>query len=126
MAGSRATTCIVISLVLAGAVPVTAHAAICPEKVVCQESRHLYPSWSSDGTRIVFAAYRVYENAIYSMNADGTDLHRIGPGGDAERTGTDYANRTYPTLSPDGVRIAYSRSANGQPSDIYVSPIPIT
>lgn len=127
MAGSRTIACrIVITVVLCAAVAATVQAAICPEKVLCQESRHLYPSWSPDGTRIVLASYRGYENAIVSVNADGTDLHRIGPLGDAEHTGPEYALRTYPTLSPDGTRLAYSRSPNGQPSDLFVSPVTIT
>jgi TolB protein len=49
------------------------------------------PAWSPDGTKMAF--FRSGEaSGIYVMNADGTDQHRVGPGG-------------RPSWSPDGTKI---------------------
>ncbi len=53
------------------------------------------PAWSPDGTRIAFNSRRDGVAGIWSMNADGSDQHRLGDGAD-------------PSWSPDGGRIAFS------------------
>src|ERR1700694_1411441 len=65
--------------------------------------RNQYPSWSPDGTRIAFTAFRngtdnTYVN-IYVMNADGTGLIRLT---------TDAGNDIEPAWSPDGTQIAFA------------------
>jgi Tol biopolymer transport system component len=56
------------------------------------EGNAFHPDWSPDGTRIVFW---LEDQAIYIMNADGSDLHRVTePGGQ-------------PSFTPDGRHIVY-------------------
>jgi Tol biopolymer transport system component/imidazolonepropionase-like amidohydrolase len=63
------------------------------------------PSWSPDGTRLAFQAYRASTWQIWTIKADGTALtaQTWGPFDDRE-----------PSWSPDGTRIAFSsdRAAN--------------
>jgi len=60
-----------------------------PQRLVAYD-----PSWSSDGTRIVFEAWRDHENAsIYIINVDGSGLQELA------------ASATSPSWSPDGSRI---------------------
>src|SRR2546421_964560 len=53
------------------------------------------PSWSPDGRRIAFQAYRDSTWQIWTVNADGTDLKPV--------TSTAYDDRE-PAWSPDGTR----------------------
>ena len=64
--------------------------------------------WHPDGQRIVFT--RVARNSggitttsIWVMNADGTDITEIVPGGDE-------VSVSHPRISPDGQRISYERA----------------
>jgi Tol biopolymer transport system component len=77
-----------------------------------------YPSWSPDGTKIVFDSDRENKTAaIYVMDADGTNVtHLTKPG--------SKASETHPAWSPDGKKIAFVRHENGsnqsdQSGDIY-------
>src|SRR6185436_8587984 len=62
------------------------------------------PSWSPDGTRIAFQAYRTSTWQIWTVKADGTDLRPVtsGPYDDRE-----------PAWSPDGRQIAFSSDRSG-------------
>jgi len=56
------------------------------------------PSWSPDGTRILFSSDQSDDYEIWSMSADGTDRKQL-----TSRTGLD----TLPRQSPDGTKIVY-------------------
>jgi Tol biopolymer transport system component/imidazolonepropionase-like amidohydrolase len=62
------------------------------------------PSWSPDGKRIAFQAYRDSTWQIWTSNADGNDPKAVtlGPYDDRE-----------PAWSPDGARIAFSSDRSG-------------
>ena len=62
------------------------------------------PTWSSDGRRIAFQAYRSNTWNIWTVNRDGSDLRQVtwGPFDDRE-----------PHWSPDGTRIAFSSDRSG-------------
>jgi Tol biopolymer transport system component len=63
------------------------------------------PTYSPDGTKIIFAGETlvshpfgvIYEYAIYVMNSDGSDLHRLN----------DIYGALRPDFSPDGTKIAF-------------------
>ena len=58
------------------------------------------PSWSSDGTRIVFSSSREGVSAIYIMNADGTD--------ETQASSSPFFLHEYPAWSPDETKIAFN------------------
>ena len=66
-----------------------------------------FPSWSPDGTKIVFGSNRDGNYEIYTMNADCTTQTRL-----TNHINTDY----YPTWSHDGAKIAFTswRDGNGE------------
>jgi Tol biopolymer transport system component len=59
-----------------------------------------HPSWSADGSRIVFASQRDGNSEIYVMDADGSNETRLTD----SVSDTDIA----PVFSPDGMRIAFA------------------
>lgn len=68
------------------------------------------PAWSPDGTKIAFRSelpgpYGNY-GRIFVVNRDGTGLRQLTP----EVAGTDYKYDDSPSWSPDGTRLAFSRS----------------
>ncbi len=68
------------------------------------------PSWSPDGSKIVFYSDRDGNGEIYLVNADGSDPTRL----------TNHpADEGYPTFSPDGSKIAFDTDRDGN-FDIYV------
>jgi Tol biopolymer transport system component/imidazolonepropionase-like amidohydrolase len=62
------------------------------------------PSWSPDGRRIAFQAYRDSTWQIWTVDADGKELKPI--------TSSPYDDRE-PVWSPDGARIAFSSDRGG-------------
>ena len=61
------------------------------------------PSWSPDGTKIVFTSGDIGESFISIMNSDGSQRAKIkGTGKEKFMTGA-----TDPSLSPDGTKIAF-------------------
>jgi TolB protein len=68
----------------------------------------LNPRFSSDGTKIAFAAETVGGGFdIFTMNADGTGIARLT---------TDPGSDTYPTWSADGSKIAFQSTRSGTPA----------
>jgi TolB protein len=61
---------------------------------------HTSPSWSKDGTKIVFVSTRdAIQGEVYVMDADG---------GSAQRVTSDSSVKDYPVLTPDGKAIVYT------------------
>src|SRR3984893_15814299 len=68
------------------------------------------PSWSPDGRRIAFQAYRDSTWQIWTITADGKELKPV--------TASPYDDRE-PAWSPDGNRVAFSSDRGGS-YDIWV------
>jgi Tol biopolymer transport system component len=68
-------------------------------------------AWSPDGKTIAFSYYIDAHDAIYRVNADGSNLVRL--------TGTGDINNRSPAWSPDGASIAYC-SYDQSSEDIFV------
>lgn len=62
----------------------------------------LAPAFSPDGTKLVFARNTSSGRAIYTMNLNGTGVHRL-----AEKPDVLFDN---PAWSPDGSKIAFERN----------------
>jgi len=60
------------------------------------------PSFSPDGTLIVFTSNQDGDNEIWFMNADGSSVRQLT---------TNTENDSSPVFSPDGTRIAYASDA---------------
>jgi len=70
-----------------------------------------WPSYSPDGTKILFASQREGKWQIYVVNVDGRNETRLSP---------DEAKEEYrPSWSPDGTRIAFDSYRDGN-REIYV------
>jgi Tol biopolymer transport system component len=77
------------------------------------EADDTQPSWSPDGSRIVFASTRDHEgdgfgsSEIYVMEADGSQQSRLT---------NNSVGEARPQWTPDGKRIAFLRLAQGEPT----------
>lgn len=65
------------------------------------------PSWSKDGSRIVFIGVAGGEHKVWVMDADGTNARQVT---------TDAGFDLFPTFSPSGAQIAFTRYNSATPS----------
>ena len=65
----------------------------------------MYPSWSPDGTRLVFMSWRHGKTEIFTMNADGSDQQRL--------VSMDTGDAVDPRWSPDGSQVAFVHLPEG-------------
>lgn len=72
------------------------------------------PTWSPDGTQLVFDSDRSGNREIWVVNADGTGLRNLTD---------DAATDMEPTWSPDGSTITWTSSRSGE-DDIWSMPAP--
>ena len=80
-----------------------------PTRLTDHESADYQPSWSPDGTQLVFQSTRDGETDIYVMGADGSNPTRL----------TEEGYNGSPSWSPDGTKIAFS-SGNDDGIAIFV------
>jgi Tol biopolymer transport system component len=67
------------------------------------------PSWSPDGTSVVFGAQaRDPRPDIWFVNADGTSKHRL--------TKTRTVSESGPIFSPDGLKVVFANRVKGTPT----------
>jgi dipeptidyl aminopeptidase/acylaminoacyl peptidase len=71
------------------------------------------PSWSPDGTKIIFVSEKDGVNWIYMMEADGTNQTPLA----------SFEGRSWLALSPDGTRIAFPYELPGIGFEIYLMDI---
>jgi len=71
---------------------------------------HAVPSWSPDGTRVLFARCTDFSCGISAIGADGSDLVEITP------QGSDFG----PEYTPDGSRIVFESQRGGRISALWV------
>lgn len=81
----------------------------------------IHPSWSPDGTKLVFVGLRDAEYSykdLFIIGADGSGLQPITfPG---RRVGSTIRDEDFPEWSPDGRSIAFESSSDSDGSDIAV------
>lgn len=95
--------------------PLTAVAADYVEAVQAEQLTGLensYPTWSADGTRIVFQSTRDGPDAdIFVMNADGTHVVQLT---------RDAWEDSTPVLTPDGRYVIYASEREGNEDIIRI------
>ena len=77
------------------------------------EFRDYHPSWSPDGSQIVFDRYGggdYLDYDLYTMDSNGGNLQRL--------TDDDYANEK-PRWSPDGSKVAFTRDREDSRDRVY-------
>ena len=78
------------------------------------------PTYTPNGQRIIYTRCRpepLEGCALYSMRTNGQDKHAVTAYSGVDR------NDSYPDVSPDGGRIAFTRSDNGILSQVWVARI---
>ena len=70
-----------------------------------------YPSWSPDGSRLVFQSNRSGHGVLYTMNADGSDVAALTE---------DQFRSVGPVWSPDGTLILYVSNNEDEWEDLWV------
>jgi TolB protein len=70
----------------------------------------LMPSYSPDGLRIAFVSDRRGGHAVWTMDADGTNVRRVAA--------HDGLTTVFPRFSPDGRRLVYATTRDGDAKDV--------
>ncbi len=70
-----------------------------------------YPSWSPDGSRLVFQSNKSGDWVLYTMNADGSDVAALTE---------DQFRSVGPVWSPDGTLILYVSNNEDEWEDLWV------
>jgi TolB protein len=83
-------------------------------KVTSNRSLNLSPSWCPDGQCLAYMSYAATFPDIVLQNVFG----QIGRSNPAH--GTEMVQNYQPAISPDGTKIAYGSTRNGEAMDIYV------
>jgi Tol biopolymer transport system component len=85
-----------------------------------QVRKDLSPSWSADGTKIVFARhYATGGSNIMLVNADGSELTKLTG---AQPIDASYPRNVDPSLSPDGSQVVFASDVDGN-YDLYAVDI---
>jgi TolB protein len=91
-----------------------------PRRLTDREHPEYDASWSPDGKRLAFTFVRVTPGQgdldVYTIAADGTDLHPVAT------TGPQLSHEESPAWSPDGTRIAYTSTRDGN-QELYVADV---
>ena len=69
------------------------------------------PSFSPDGTKVLFTSARDGNAEVYSINIDGTDLRRLT---------SDPSTDSHASFSPDGTQILFTSDRENENSDVYI------
>src|SRR5262249_27722071 len=90
---------------------VTMNADGSDRRVISEVKGDQSPSWSPDGSKILFATGTFPNINVYTMNPDGSDRRNIAP-----NPGFDYD----PVWSPDGKTIAFVTAVRGQGPRVWL------
>ena len=80
-----------------------------PERLTDDEADEFWPTWSPDGSEIVFHGFQGVRRHLFLMAADGRDRRQITDGPDDERS---------PNWSADGRALYYLHNFNGPRNEI--------
>jgi serine/threonine-protein kinase len=80
-----------------------------PERLTEDEAEEFWPTWSADGSEIVFHGFPGGRRHLFLMSSDGRDRRQITDGPDDDRS---------PEWSPDGRTVYYLRNFNGPGNEI--------
>jgi len=80
-----------------------------PERLTEDDAEEFWPTWSPDGSMIVFHGFPGARRHLFSITSDGRDRRQITDGPDDDRS---------PNWSPDGRTVYYLRNFNGPGNEI--------